>query len=315
MITPIFHIGFPKSGSTFLQRQVFPFLNKYKYHSISTAKEDSNLYELLNDFHINLFKTDGMNFNLEKAIEDKNKILNLNKEKASMFSYEYAIGVLFGYPDAVVKSERLFQVFGKDLKIIMIIREQKAILSSQYRDHPFEPYNIHKGKPISFEKWYKQTKELRFFRFTDLVHYNKLINTYDTLFGKDNVLVLPLELVSHNPELYAQKMADFLNINKNIILENLNKPSLNMGNSSGENTLRKLRRTIPISIEFSKILPKPLHNLAKEIITRGETEKIKISENLKNEINQDYMDSNKALEKRIDISLSQLGYAVSKEQT
>lgn len=310
---PVFHIGFPKAGSTYLQRQVFPHLPDYAYMGVHAFVDEPDFYDLLNRFHIQLFKTDGLNFDVQACAADKSKIERRADGKSPLFSYEYAVGVLFGYPDAVMKAQRLREIFGANLKIIMIVREQTAILKSQYRDHPFEPHDIHRGKPVSFAEWYKQTNALRYFRFTDLVEYDRLVRVYDDLFGADNVLVLPMELMKADPDLYAAKMAEFLEVDQATLRTNLDKPPVNTGHSAGQNRLRRLRRAIPIPVQFSKILPRALYTALTGLIKKGGKEEIIVPQDLQQDINARYALSNKALESRIGVALAPLGYAVDRE--
>lgn len=304
----IFHVGFPKSGSTFLQRNVFPSLSNYSYMGLNTFENGSDEHSFINQFLVNIFKTDGLNFNLKKAVEDKDKIIEKCAEKSPLFSYEYGMGVLFGYPDAVTKAERLFKIYQSNIKIIIIVREQTSILKSQYRDHPFEPHDIHRGKPISFEKWYHQTKALRFFRFTDLLYYDRIAKIYDELFGQENVLILPLELMTADPDLFANRMADFLYVDMQEIRDNLGQPAENKGFSRAHNQLRRIRRIIYIPISFSKLMPDALYRTLRGFIDKGKREAVQIPDQLTEEIKARYAESNRKLEARININLEKLGY-------
>lgn len=313
MVSTVFHIGFPKSGSTYLQRQIFQHLNQYAYMGVHAAEKQSEFRRFLNDFHTHMFKTDGLTFDADRCIHDKQKLAEQHPDKPLLFSYEYAVGVLFGYPDAVVKAQRLQQIFGRDLKIIIVVREQTAILSSQYRDHPFEPRDIQKGHPVSFAQWYRQTDALRYFRFTDLVHYDRLVRVYDDLFGANNVLVLPMELMAENPQLYAQKIGDFLNVPEATIKTLIESPPVNTGKSNRENALRRFRRRFPIPVEFSKILPRPVYQWIRRHIQNGGRERITIPTALEQEIRQRYAQSNAMLAQRTGFNLAELGYSLSSE--
>ena len=313
MTTPVFHVGFPKSGSTFLQSHVFPLLDKYEFMGLRVAEEkDKDLHALLKRFYNNLFKTDGMNFDLARSKGDLDRLSGLmTSGKTLLLSHEGGASALFAYPDAVAKAERLYEVFGGDLKIIIIIREQTGILASQYRDHPFDPRDIQRGKPVSLEKWYRLTDELRYFRFTDLIHYDRLVRVYDKIFGKENVLVLPVELMKHDPVLYSHKMGNFLGVSHEEIEKKLGKKHVNVGKSVGENRLRKLRRRVPIPVEFSRILPAPVYKTITSLIKSGAREKVEIPEVLAEEIRQRYAASNAWMEKRCTVTLRKLGYSVT----
>lgn len=306
-----FHIGFPKAGSTSLQRQIFPSLDEnITYLGLHAVEDDENLSALLDRFYNGTLKTDGLHFDPDKRLKDRKKIEKLFPDTALLFSHEAGISTIYSYPDVRTKAERLAQVFEGDLKIIIILREQISILSSVYRDHPFEPKDIVNGRPLSFEEWYKQMDALRYFSFTDLLYYDQVVKIYDELFGADNVLVLPLELMNTDPKLYAKKMADFFDIKPAAIAKKLGKKPKNTGNTARLNQLRRIRRKLPASIHFSKILPQPVYDGLLNLAQKGDKEEISIPENLKAEIAMRYSASNKALEPRIGISLKSLGYAV-----
>ena len=313
-MTPFFHIGFPKSGSTTLQRHIFPFLDNVIYLGLNANQNDQNLFNLLSRFYSGVLKTDGLHFDFSERMKDRNEILNLYPERPVLFSHEACISTIYSYPDVITKAERLYKVFEGKLKIILIVREQKAILSSQYRDHPFEPKDIHEGKPVSFEQWYRQMDKLRYFRFTDLLYYDRLIKVYDDLFGRKNVLVLPLELMSSAPNIYAERMGGFLDVDPDAIRSKLGKKPENTGHSVGVNRLRRWRRKIPVPIRFSKFLPAPIYNGLKNAIINSATDKVAMNDALKEEIDLRYGDSNKVLEERTGVPLNALGYSLNLRQ-
>lgn len=317
LVLPVFHVGFPKAGSTTLQRQVFPHLNGYTYygmHRYADKKDDDRVtYTKLKEFYDLLFKCDSVNFDAVKTHSILEWLSNKAVNTMPLFSHEAGLGTIYSYPDVAVKAERLFKVFGPDLRVVIIVREQSAILASQYRDHPFDPRDIIKGKPMSFPEWIDAMDRLRYFRFTDLLHYDRIAAVYDSFFSRKNVLVQPLELMTKEPHTFARTLGEFLDVDYKEIEPHLGHKPMNEGHSAGLNRLRRWRRYIPENVRFSKFLPKPLYGFLWDSIVRGPKENVEITPALKKYIKKRYAQSNKALSKRIQCDLGVFDYCMTDE--
>lgn len=321
---PVFHIGFGKAGSTTLQRQIFPHLKGMAYFGMHRFAEggdgmgDSSVshstFERLKEFYSLLFKSDGLTFNLERARENLSWISDQAAEDVPLFSHEAGLATIFSHPDVVVKAERLFKLFGRDLRILIIAREQTAILASQYRDHPFDPRNVIVGRPVSFATWVSGMENLRYFRYTDLLYYDRLAEIFDRLFGPENVLVLPLELMGQDPQVFAALLGKFMGVDPREISSRLGQEPLNVGHSGGVNRLRRLRRHLPTEFRFSRLLPKPLYGALIRRLTRGGRDKVIITPEVAKHIRDRYADSNQRLASRTGLDLSALGFSVPKNR-
>ncbi len=113
-----------------------------------------------------------------------------------------------GYPssggrDRQMIAERLAATFPQ-ARILIVIREQHAVIRSMYSQHvtdggvegiarflaPAEPYLLR--RPGFRREFYA---------------YNRLIDLYARLFGRDRVLVLPFELLAREPSCFAGAIA------------------------------------------------------------------------------------------------------------
>ena len=196
-----------------------------------------------------------------------------------------------------------------ELRVIIIIREQRAILKSQYRDHPFDPRIIHKGKPVSLDEWIS-IEEKKSFNFLDSLNYDKTIRLYEDLFGQANTLVLPLELLKQNPKLFTNQLGAFIDIDPNVIEKLLSQKTENPGVSKNYNYFRRFRRMLPRGISFRKIIPKFLYKRLLSALQKGRPEDIIITENIHRNLHRRYAASNKELTKRQNLDLESLGYMV-----
>ena len=192
----------------------------------------------------------------------------------------------------------------------MVIREQKALLASQYRDHPFEPHNIHSGKYLSFEQWYDCLEKQRYNPFSCLLHFDSLYKIYKERFGVANVLILPMELMRICPDTYSQRLAHFLGTDKSSILCGMGKPPSNQGHSELRNRLRRLKRSKPATQAFLRqIVPDWGLNWMRKTSETNPPQSIRISPRLCQHLDRVYSRSNRILAKNIGIDLESIGYS------
>ena len=317
-VTPmqnVFHIGFPKAGSSYLQQHVFPNITEYKYLGLKYIRSQhqsdrSVCLDSLELFYDELLKSDSLRFDDASLKQMLTGPLLQSQELPLFFSHEAAISVFFSHPDATVKADRILGVLGKSTKIIIVIREQKALLASQYRDHPFEPHNIHSGRFLSFEQWCESLEKQRYNSFSALLHFDNLYKIYKDRFGASNVLIMPMELMKTCPDTYSKRLALFLGTNKSSILYGMGKPPINQGHSELRNKLRRLERSAPTTHAILRqIVPewgvKWVQRASKTIPTQS----ITIPPPLSQHLDRLYSTSNKNLAKEIGIDLGSIGYS------
>ncbi|MAI78966.1 MAG: hypothetical protein CL917_08500 [Deltaproteobacteria bacterium] len=200
MASPLVHIGFPKAGSTFLQKRVFIESNGFHAPwSISSA-------DAVEAFII----SDGYTFAPEQALSLFKSGMEEAEQKGlrAVISHEYLTGNAFnrdreyyGYE----VSDRILRTF-PDAKILLLVREQVSMILSTYQQ-----YVVQGG-------WYDLSKYLgegprrpgfasQFNR--DFLRYDHVIDRYQSLFGKNSVLVLPLELLSKNSAEFLKRLSEF----------------------------------------------------------------------------------------------------------
>jgi len=187
---PLLHIGFHKTASTLLQDMLF-----------SDAKLGFCMLEDDRKAIHNAFILRGALENQpdpaivgnlrreEKCAADKGLNLVISHERLS------------GYPasggfDQGIIAERLHAAF-PEAKVLMLIREQKSMIYSMYLQ------TISDGGTLSLRRFLEPPEPglLRKpgFRF-DFYNYDRLIQKYHSLFGAENVLVLPFERLRSQSE-------------------------------------------------------------------------------------------------------------------
>ncbi|TDX58921.1 hypothetical protein [Orenia marismortui] len=193
-ITKYIHIGMPKNLSSTLQKY---FFSKHPeiYHLgigidslIDYIDEDVNvLFEnylmYSKDFEYiqkEDFYKDKISFHLKKAKEKKKKAFGVSLE---LLSFSFTPDMI----DVTQKAKRLYDLFGKHTKIILIIRNQKSIIESMYREFI----------KIGYDKSYKEYIEFLFLHqsrsFLYDFFYENLIKLYSSYFGAENIEVFIIE--------------------------------------------------------------------------------------------------------------------------
>ncbi|MGK7897468.1 MAG: sulfotransferase domain-containing protein [Xenococcus sp. (in: cyanobacteria)] len=323
----VFHIGYPKAASTTLQKSLFANhsaivnLGIYPTGNIgqdSNAPQPHNVPFLkdlrIQSFYQSLTCNDGVMFDLNQEKEQLDLLIKeYEQEKTTLlFSSESIVSGRFSNPEIMEKARRL-QGLCPEAKILIIIRSQVDILKALYRDHPFDPRTLnYHPRPVSFSEWLEISLNTPYSNVPNTLFFNQVLERYEKLFPPAKILVLPLELLKENPQVFVKDLANFLEINSQETLDLLTNKFENQGISTGGNKYRRWRNYL---IPYLKVL-KPfrrllipldhkIFNLARSF---GSTEKILISEEEILQLHQKYAADNRMLMQRRSLPLKELGY-------
>jgi len=319
-----FHIGFPKSASTTLQKQLFDkhdqinFMGIYPTKNIGQDTDDKNintLYlknETLKEFHNSLTNLEGIEYYFSDVEKYYNEIKSLlSKDKLNVFSNERFASVLFAHKDRAEKARRIKQFF-PDAKIVIIIRNQIDIIKSQYRDHPFDPRNLYANqKSVSIDKWVERDFKNYDISFVKSIEYYKIVKYYSELFGKENIGVFLFEEMVQDLESFSKRLSNFLDIDETETYNLLNSKHENDGVSQNLNSYRKFKATvssyIPTFLKNSELI-RALDKQLFQKLKQGKKQKIEMSIRTKQKIFEYYNEQNKKLADEFDLNLKKYGY-------
>jgi hypothetical protein len=206
------HIGYPKAGSTWLQKNLF-----YHYDRGFFPLTDKNvlpgrcefLYSHFVYDHGKAYSPQGRQllspFEFEpQRIRDLVSRLDWDHAGVPVFSSERLTGIPFssGF-DARHIADRLRAVF-PDCKILIVFREQAAMIRSVYFEY------LKMGGAHSLPRYIRQSYDsfVPLFSF-NYFEYHYLISYYQSLFGKHNVLAMPFELFVRDPTDFLNRLAEF----------------------------------------------------------------------------------------------------------
>ena len=315
-ISPLIHIGFHKTGTTWLQNKLFYSGNKY-FEILS--RKDKGPCTLGEKFYKddNGFLLSSFNFNEKDINKEINEILKNAlpiKDKKYVLSHERLSGNphVSGF-DSKIIADRLHLIFPKG-KIFLMVREQSSFIISSYFQYLFA------GGTNSLKEYLNENYDGRKPGFSpNHIAYNNLINYYIKLFGKSNVLVLPFEMFRDNNTLFLKYLSEFvkkeIKVHKDDFQAVVNKKSnlflkykfrkLNMFlTKSSLNNFSFLHSKFSwfISLSLVFIIKLFLPNKYEKNIKKVLLEKVKI--HLEDRFEKD----NKELSKIINIDLSDYGY-------
>lgn len=191
----IIHIGYHKTGSTFLQNTIFPFVS-----ADYVALPDDLLDGVQQPSET--FRPDVFRAAIEAYVTPR---LERDQEEARplLLSNEALSGHPHGWTsiDPFETARNLHAAF-PDARIIVVVRNQIDYLLSIYGFRVAVKGYEHRG----LEQFLREEGELGLFA---KLEYDQLVMHYIQLFGRDNVLVLPLELLKHHADDFLLRLSSF----------------------------------------------------------------------------------------------------------
>ena len=312
----LIHIGYHKTGTTWLQNMLFTTENNVFEPISKTRKGHSSLarHFVYDDERYCLSPFDLNQARIQKEIENVKRSKHKFEQKIPVISHERLSGNPHsGGFDAKKIASMLKKTF-PNARILIVIREQKSFILSNY----FQYLSI--GGAYSLNKYLNTKYDGRRPLFSPShIKYLPLINEYYNLFGMNNVLVLPYEMFRDEPLLFIARIGDFLNVKIDVKEELLNK-KLNIKSHEFVmyymRFLNYFRRSSSVN-NYSSMSNKYTRKLASALFAtvctlfpaRLDTAlKNRLEKQIYNYAADRYVESNKELSKLLEVDLSLYGY-------
>jgi hypothetical protein len=206
----LLHIGLPKTGTTFLQEQIFPKLSGFDMPYL----DDGELARALRD----AVQENPLFRDLAPVAKQLAERQKRHPKKTLLISDERLIGAsYFGFRDSISIAEALKELFPR-AKILFVIRRQDEFVDSLYRQALHEYHSVPlatflggRGKDYLPDKPFRNILD-RPFPHADLpvLDWSRYVDLYERLFGADNVLVLPYELLKADNRAFLDRIYAFI---------------------------------------------------------------------------------------------------------
>lgn len=193
-MSPIIHIGFPKTATTWLQKEFFPNVKNIEFIDRKTVGDK---IVKPNTFEINTQET-RIFFESKKA----NKLFICDEMLVGGMDAGFGNGAFIkevGY--------RLKNIFDQ-AQIIIFIRNQHSMVASAYFQYLIEGGNYSIDRFLNRKKMFGIfLKEYSLFSF-DFFKFDQTISFYKSLFGENNVDVYLFEEFDENPKDFLTKFKE-----------------------------------------------------------------------------------------------------------
>ena len=310
----LIHIGVGKTATTLFQKHLFSKHKEINYlGGVRYSNYKSEQPILADSFRLfrAILTQDSCEFDTQHWREFYvNKIFKyMSDEKLNLFSEEWLTytPILLVNKDRGIVAQRIFDIFGENIKLLMFIRNQCDVLDSLYSKHLniiIPKYNRNYSQAFkqgfdrdSYNRLLIQTED---YGILSKYKYFHLVKTYKQLF-KNNFIIKLYEDFSENKNLFLFNLSNDLEISLDDFLESYPEHKVKKSKHIKVNTLKRFKIIISRSIVqmFS----------SKDVFSGDFIEsKNKTSREIREYLDNYYLEDNYRLSKLISINLKNYGY-------
>ena len=309
----LIHAGFHKTGTSYLQKNLF--VNRDAgYDSPADRHELRNAIIRTNPF---LFDAATVRNKFMPAINR-----SLSHQRVPVLSHEQFTGQPAGSGYGIRRRQReisrkevanRLHVCFPDAKVLIVIREQKEMIKSIYK---YFVSGWHGKLSASIEQFLDQAPLEKGYGplfNIDYLQYHHVIEHYQTLFGRDSVLILPYEWLRDQPLEFVNRINRFTG---NKLAESVVSQKVNQSNSAYLCTVKRHINRLLASPDKPGYYSKPEKKVSDFLLkmSRYVPEKVhikyerKLTEKISRLTEGTFTDNNRKTEKLTGLNLSALGY-------
>jgi hypothetical protein len=198
---PLIHIGYYRTGSTWLQRRVFPRAD-LGFAQLEPRVLLDEVFVARNPFWFDPEDARRAVGPFIAGARARGQVPVLTEERLAGHP-------LLGGTDAPLIADRLHAAL-PGARVLVVIREQRAMMLSLYKHHVLArlgtetPEGLWRERTITERRTPGPT--------LDVLEYHHLIRHYRARFGAGRVLVLPFDLLRQDPRAFAGRIASFAGV-------------------------------------------------------------------------------------------------------
>jgi len=221
------HIGYSKTGTTFLQKEFFPRLKQVNYlgkYYKKNSKKNLIIKKLLHEILLLSNKEFDLKIN---QLKDKINLLDFHKKKPNLISNEAILtGIISGsYKKAEIKRtiKRLKLITREkniEIYIMIVIRNHYDLILSLYNALNVK-FRLNFNKPLFYKNFNYVIKKNK--SVLNILKFHRIYHEILKLVGKNKCKVFFYEEIFSNHKNFKRDFFNYLGLNKNISKINFNK--------------------------------------------------------------------------------------------
>ena len=306
MVYSVIHIGANKTGSTTLQRWVFPYSQDLVY-----LGEDGEGYDDYKDIVNSLVSDDDIHF----AYDDAKKLFEtfLSRSEGKTFLYSNEDIMTSRVPTLCAR--RLHDLV-PGAKILAVVRNQLTAIPSWYANHGAYLRNVPRcywRGYVSFDDWMEYCTAFINYSPIDGYFNYRIIDLYASLFGKENIHILLFEDFVRQREKFMKELCGILRIDEKDALKRIKGQHERRRNTARQLKYHKIRNSFFKGVSFSQYLPggKRLKQVWLKYLEGGPPAHDFMSDYWRSRIVELYREDNSKLALEYGLPLKHYGYPMS----
>ena len=306
----IIHIGLPKCASTTLQNRLFARQQAFSY--VGWINKGHRNDESSKEMIARIAFQDSLDYDhaATEALLQASPEVSAAPERPILVSAE-SLSVE-GRADRRLVAERLHRLVAS-AKVLIVLRAQPTMVQSMY----LHQIRASGERITSFERWLDETYgSTRYMNLRRVgLDYEPLVRAYDDIFGRDNVIVLPFELIGDENSVFHSRLAEMLDQPLADVQSCFRQNVDNRRMSKRHHLALYVQAAMPAGTNLAtlgrQLLPMPLYQRIRGMVVGGRLlETPRLSDRWSSRIAAACARGNAQLEARTGLPLATLGYPV-----